>query len=63
MVPYLRDNYNLYCYNSKRFIVSDELKLLGMMGSTLMITMFENSEIQIREINTAGKFNIPILFI
>jgi hypothetical protein len=59
---YLEDNYGLRCYNS-RIQDKDEEKLLVMMGSSLMIVMFENNEIQNREINTAIGFNIPILFI
>ena len=41
-----------------------EEKLVRMMGSKLMITMFKpNDEIQKKEINTARELNIPILFI
>jgi hypothetical protein len=60
---YLEDNYDLMCFNSKLSEDVKEEKLVLMMGSSLMIVMFENNEIQKREINTAIGFNIPILFI
>jgi hypothetical protein len=60
MKSYLEDNYDLMCFNSKEV---NEVKLVRMMGSRLMIVMFENNEIQNREIDTARKLNIPILFI
>ena len=60
MKSYLEDNYDLMCFNSKEV---NEVKLVRMMGSRLMIVMFENNEIQNREINTARKLKIPILFI
>jgi hypothetical protein len=63
MKSYLEDNYDLMCYNSKLSKDADEVKLLAIMGSNLMIVMFENNEIQKREINTSRKLNIPILFI
>ena len=56
------DNYDLDCYISKEH--NEEKKLVRMMGSKLMITMFKpNDEIQKKEINTARELNIPILFI
>jgi hypothetical protein len=60
MKSYLEDNYDLMCFNSKE---ANEVKLVRMMGSRLMIVMFENNEIQNREIDTARRLNIPILFI
>ncbi len=50
------------CYNS-RIQDKDEVKLVRMMGSSLMIVMYQNNEIQNREINTARRLKIPILFI
>jgi hypothetical protein len=50
------------CYNS-RIEDNDEEKLVIMMGSRLMIVMFQNNENQNKEINTARKLKIPILFI
>jgi hypothetical protein len=61
MKSYLKDN-DLMCYNS-RIEDIDKEKLVLMMGSSLMIVMYQNNEIQNREINTARKLNIPILFI
>ncbi len=68
MKSYLEDNYDLMCNNSRIEDIDEEklvneVKLVRMMGSSLMIVMFENNEIQNREINTAIGFNIPILFI
>jgi hypothetical protein len=63
MTACLSDRYDLYCYDSKSSEDKKETKLVAMMGSDLMITMFENNGIQINEINTARKLNIPILFI
>jgi hypothetical protein len=51
------------CYNSKLYEDVAEVKLVVMMGSRLMIVMFQNNDIQNREINTARKLKIPILFI
>jgi hypothetical protein len=52
------------CYNSKLSEDVKEEKLVLMMGSSLMIVMFENNEIQNQEINTARRLKIPIfLFI
>ena len=59
----LEDNYDLMCYNSKLYEDVAEVKLVVMMGSRLMIVMFQNNDIQKREINTAKKLKIPILFI
>jgi hypothetical protein len=50
------------CYIS-RIEDKDEEKLVTLMGSSLMIVMFQNNENQNKEINTARKFKIPILFI
>jgi hypothetical protein len=50
-------------YNSKLRNEDNTEKLVAMMGSNLMIAMCQNSEIQNREINTARKLKIPILFI
>ena len=63
MESYLKDNYDLMFYNSIIFEAIDEDQLLVMMGSCLMIVMFQNNEIQNKEINTARRLNIPILFI
>jgi hypothetical protein len=65
---FLEDNYDLICFNSKLSKDINEVKLVSMMGSRLMIVMFENNEIQNneiqnQEINTARRLNIPILFI
>ena len=60
---YLEDNYDLMCFNSKQSKDVAEVKLVTLMGSSLMIVMFENNKIQKRQINTAIGFNIPILFI
>jgi hypothetical protein len=62
MESYLKDNYDLMCYNSIKFKAIDEDQLLVMMGSSLMIVMFQNNEIQNKEINTARRLNIQILF-
>ena len=63
MIAYLRDNYDLYCYNSKKEHNKED-KLVRMMGSNLMISLFQpNNEIQKKEINTARELNIPILLI
>jgi hypothetical protein len=63
MKSYLKDNYDLMCYNS-RIEDIDKEKLVLMMGSSLMIVMYQiNNEIQNREINTTRRLNIPILFI
>jgi hypothetical protein len=50
------------CYNSKLYEDVAEVKLVVMMGSRLMIVMFQNNDIQNIEINTARKLNIPIFF-
>ncbi len=63
MKSYLEGTYDLYCYNAKSFEHDNDVKLVAMMGSNLMIVMFENNEIQNQEINTARIFKIPILFI
>ena len=63
MKSYLEDNYDLMCYNSKLYEDVAEVKLVVMMGSRLMIVMFQNNDIQNIEINTARKLKIPILFI
>jgi hypothetical protein len=51
------------CYNSKLSKDIDEVKLVLMMGSSLMIVMCQNNENQNKEINTARRLKIPILFI
>jgi hypothetical protein len=63
MKSLLEDNYDLMCYNSKQSKNVDEVNLVSMMGSSLMIVMFENNEIRKREVNTTRRLNIPILFI
>jgi hypothetical protein len=63
MKSYLEDNYDLICFNSKQSKDVAEVKLVLMMGSSLMIVMCQNNEIQKREINTARRLKIPILFI
>jgi hypothetical protein len=63
MKSYLEDTYDLYCYNTKSSKHDNNVKLVAMMGSNLMIVMFENNEIQNQEINTARILKIPILFI
>jgi hypothetical protein len=63
MESYLEDNYDLMCYNSKQSKDVAEVKLVTLMGSSLMIVMCQNNEIQNKEINTARKLKIPILFI
>jgi len=60
---YLEDNYDLMCYNSNLSKEVNEVKLVLMMGSSLMIVMCQNNEIQDREIDTARRLKIPILFI
>ena len=52
------------CYIS-RIKDKDEEKLVTLMGSSLIIVMFQNNDIQNQnqEINTARKLKIPILFI
>ncbi len=62
MKSHLEDNYDLMCYNSK-IEDKNEDKLVSMMGARLMIVMYQNNEIQNKEINTARKLKIPILFI
>jgi hypothetical protein len=59
---YLEDNYDLMCYNSKKEDKNED-KLVSMMGARLMIVMYQNNENQNKEINTARKLKIPILFI
>jgi hypothetical protein len=61
-MSHLEDNYDLMCYNST-IEDTDEDKLVLMMGSSLMIAMYQNNEIQKKEINMARKLNIPILHI
>jgi hypothetical protein len=63
MKSYLEDNYDLICFNSRLSKDANELKLVVMMGARLMIVMCQNNEIQDREIDTARRLNIPILFI
>jgi hypothetical protein len=50
------------CYDSRVGDV-DEVKLVAMISARLMIVMYQNNEIQNKEINTARKLKIPILFI
>jgi hypothetical protein len=63
MKIYLEDNYDLRCYNSIFFKDDNKVKLVALMGYSLMIVMFQNNEIQNQEINTAKVLNIPILII
>jgi hypothetical protein len=50
------------CYNSNLSKEVNEVKLVLMMGSSLMIVICQNNDIQNIEINTARKLNIPIFF-
>ena len=63
MKSYLEDNYDLICFNSRLSKDDDEVKLVSIMGSSLMVVLFQDNEIQNREIDTARRLNIPILFI
>jgi hypothetical protein len=63
MKSYLGVNYDLYCYNSKPYTHDNFVKIITMMGSSLMIVIFQNNENQHREINRTRKLKIPILFI
>jgi hypothetical protein len=63
MKSYLEDNYDLICFNSRLSKDDDEVKLVSIMESSLMVVMCQNNEIQNREIDTARRLNIPILFI
>jgi hypothetical protein len=63
MKSYLEDNYDLICFNSRLSKDDDEVKLVSIMGSSLMVVLFQDNEIQYQEINTARRLKIPILFI
>jgi hypothetical protein len=63
MKSYLEDNYDLSCYSSFLYEDVNEIKLVAIMGSSLMVVMLQDNEIQKREINTARRLKIPILFI
>jgi hypothetical protein len=62
MKSYLEDNYDLRCYNST-CEDDDEVKLVSIMGSNLMVVLFQDNEVQNREIDTARRLKIPLLFI